>query len=107
MKKNERAVEDWKQAIQVATSTAVPTREGPHPKAKLNQSTRNFITDGAEMGHRHRLLYSSARNLAEFMCVKQLAFALLTGPGRDSGLPPQEVARVITCALRDGGVIHD
>jgi hypothetical protein len=107
VKKNEQAVEDWKQAIQVATSTTVPTRGGPHPKAKLNQRTRNFISEGATKGERHRLLYSAARNLAEFMSVKQLAFALLTEPGRDSGLPPLEVARVINCGLKDGGAIHD
>lgn len=72
--------------------------------ARLNALTLAFIKEGALTGDRHRLLYSAACNLAEFGCPADLAFALLTGPARDSGLTPSDVRRQINCGLNDGGL---
>ncbi|MCC7349409.1 MAG: hypothetical protein IT446_02470 [Phycisphaerales bacterium] len=72
--------------------------------ATLNRLTLNFIRDGAAQGDRHRLLYSAARNLAEFGCPPPLAHALLTEAALDTGLPPKEVHRQIECGLSDGGL---
>ena len=58
----------------------------------LNRLTLDLIRigDPIPVGDRHRLLYSAARNLAEFGCSTELARALLTDPGLDSSLPPFE-----------------
>jgi hypothetical protein len=53
------------------------------------------------VGDRHRLLYSAARNLGEFGCPHELAWALLSEAALDSGLPPREVRRQIECGLAD------
>jgi hypothetical protein len=70
--------------------------------ARLNQLTLAFIRDGAGQGDRHRLLYSAARNLAEFDCSRALAAALLNESALDSGLSPSDVRRQIECGLTDG-----
>jgi hypothetical protein len=62
-----------------------------------------FIRRGAAQGDRHRLLYSAARNLADLRCPADLAYALLTESALDSGLPPSDVRRQISCGLNDGG----
>jgi hypothetical protein len=82
-------------AAQVRT---MPRSDGAVPSA-LNRSTFDFIRNGADAGDRHRLLFSAAANLAEFGCPPDLAFALLTEAGLDSGLPPREVRRQIECGL--------
>lgn len=69
----------------------------------LNRLTLAFIRGGADVGDRHRLLYSAARNLGELGCPPPLAHALLTESGLDSGLPPAEVRRQIECGLKDAG----
>jgi len=76
----------------MAEGTAAPT---------LNRLTLAFIRDGADIGDRHRLLYSAARNLGEFECPPALAHALLTESALDSGLPPADVRRQIECGLKD------
>jgi hypothetical protein len=65
----------------------------------LNRQTLEFIRDGADIGDRHRLLFSAAANLAEFGCPPDLAHALLTEVALDSGLPPSDVRRQIECGL--------
>lgn len=70
--------------------------------ARLNALTGAFIREGATSGDRHRLLYSAACNLAEFQCPANLAYALLTPPGLDSGLSPSDVRRQIDCGMKDG-----
>ena len=85
------------------TDDGEPTANDDTEVARLNALTLSFITEGALSGDRHRLLYSAACNLAEFGCPADLAFALLTSPGRDSGLSPSDVRRQILCGLKDGG----
>jgi hypothetical protein len=46
------------------------------------------------------MLYSSARNLAEFRCPPRLAFALLMPAALDSGLAPKDAGRQIECGLK-------
>lgn len=70
-------------------------------RAKLNRRTLEFIRAGAAEGHRHRLLFSAARNLAEFGCPQALAHALLTDAALDCGLSPSDVRRQIECGLAD------
>jgi hypothetical protein len=67
--------------------------------ATLNRQTLDFIRDGANVGDRHRLLFSASANLAEFGCPPALAHALLTEPALDCGLSPSEVRRQIDCGL--------
>ena len=69
---------------------------------RLNRLTLDFIRDGADLGDRHRLLFSAAANLAEFACSFELAYALLAESALDSGLPPSEVRRQIECGLAHG-----
>ena len=99
---HEQAVIDWQTAVEAATATvcAVVRPVGTSPE-RLNRATRDFIINGTDPGDRHRLLYSSARNLGEFACSFELAFALLEPPARDSGLPPSDIRRQIECGLAD------
>lgn len=69
---------------------------------RLNRRTLDFIGGGADPGDRHRLLYSAARNLAEFDCPPKLAFALLMPAALDTGLAPADAARQVECGLKDG-----
>lgn len=96
------AVADWQQAAeQVAqAATARQERQATGDAAgRLNRSTLAFIRDGAATGDRHRLLFSSAANLAELACPPALAHELLTEPALDSGLSPSEARRQIDCGL--------
>ncbi len=99
---NDQAVADWQVAgRQVAEQIeAKATRCAANTEdAMLNRQTLEFIRDGADVGDRHRLLFSAAANLAEFGCSPALAVALLEEPGLDAGLPPREVRRQIECGL--------
>ena len=102
----ERAKADWSEAAelvrQASEAKATRTANG-NGKPTLNRQTFAFIRDGAGEGDRHRLLYSAARNLAEFGCPPALAHALLTEPGLDCGLAPKDVHRQIECGLKDQG----
>ena len=121
---NDKAADDWADAVthidkqaeavglkrrgnvgmaDLFTDDGEPTASDGTEVARLNALTMAFITEGALSGDRHRLLYSAACNLAEFGCPADLAFALLTSPGRDSGLSPSDVRRQILCGLQDGG----
>lgn len=100
---NERAAADWADAVSFMDKHAEVVSLKGSDDTRLNALTRVFINEGAMSGDRHRLLYSAARNLAEFGCPAALAHALLTPPGLDSGLPPLEVRRTIDCGLKDGG----
>jgi hypothetical protein len=63
----------------------------------VNKLTRAFLNGEAEVGDRHRLLYSASANLAELGCPLPAVRALLTEPALDLGLPPRDVARTIDC----------
>jgi hypothetical protein len=97
---NAKAVADWQAAAATVAEQrqAVATRRASGD-AKLNRTTLDFIRDGAMQGDRHRLLFSCAANLGEFGCPTELAMALLTEAGLDSGLSPSEVRRQILCGL--------
>ena len=100
----ERAKADWNDAAELVSkaNAAKVTRTGNgNGTPTLNRQTIAYIRDGASEGDRHRLLYSAARNLAEFGCPSALAHALLSEPGLDSGLAPKDVHRQIECGLSD------
>ena len=71
--------------------------------AKLNPTTRAVLVEGSFLGDRHRELFSAAANFAEFSSVEELAFALLTPCGLNSGLTASDVQRQIACGLQHGG----
>ena len=99
------AVADWQEAVMAVErkKTAIAERKQVASGApSLNCQTLRFIRHGADEGHRHRLLYSAARNLAEFGCRLDLAMALLWEAGLDSGLTPRDVRRQIECGLAAG-----
>jgi hypothetical protein len=99
-----QAVADWQAALQAVEREAEGKAERraalANGEPRLNRNTLDFIRDGAEVGDRHRLLFSAAANLAEFGCPPALAHALLTEAALDSGLPPNEVRRQIECGLK-------
>lgn len=97
---DEQAVADWLVACETATATAV-VRPAEMPPDRLNRSTREFLQRGADVGGRHRLLYSAARNLGEFGCSLELAIALLQPAACESGLSPSDIRRQIECGLDD------
>ena len=69
--------------------------------ATLNRTTMELIKGGdVAVGDRHRTIFSSAANLAEFGCPPRLASALLTNAGLELGLKPSDVRRQIECGLR-------
>ena len=101
---NEQASTDWREAghnIERATEAKAERRAAGMPP-RLNRLTleviRNIETIAA--GDRHRVLFTSAANLAEFGCPPELAHALLTEAGLDSGLSPSDVRRQIECGLK-------
>jgi len=98
------AVDDWQRAaLAVKQETeAASQRRQAIGGATLNRATLEFIRDGADVGDRHRMLYSAAANLAEFGCPAALAHALLTEAALDCGLAPTEVRRQIECGLSSG-----
>jgi hypothetical protein len=95
------AIADW-QAAAGAVKKQQDNKQVALGDAHLNRLTLQFIRDGAQPGDRHRLLFSAAANLGEFGCPAELAHALLTEAGLDSGLPPREVYRQINCGLVHG-----
>lgn len=103
---SKQAESDWQKVaerVRQETAALKERRANGDGHASLNRQTLEFIRDGASIGDRHRLLFSSAANLAEFDCPPSLAHALLTESGRDSGLPPSEVRRQIDCGLNGTG----
>ena len=82
-------------------------RIGDGPR-RLNALTLDFIrSGGTSNGERHTRLFQAAANLAELGAGLELAEALLTESGLDSGLSPSEVARQIKSGIehvqRKGG----
>ena len=99
---SQQAITDWDNAtlafqMQEAAAKAIHRRSVD--PCKLNRTTLQFIREGAAIGDRHRGLFSAAANLAELGCSFRLAWALLSEPALDSGLPPSEVRRQIKCGL--------
>lgn len=99
-----QAVSDWQEAQRRAAqqAEAKTERRAAGMSPRLNRATRNIIANVEPIasGDRHRLLFSAAANLAEFGCPAELAHALLTEAGLDSGLSPSEVRRQIDCGLK-------
>jgi hypothetical protein len=92
---------DWQEAARAVREQVEGKARGRSHDgaARLNRQTLAFIHDGADVGDRHRLLYSAAKNLGEFGCAFDLAWALLSEAALDSGLQPKEVRRQIECGL--------
>ena len=100
--RSDQGAADWLAAGQQVEREVQAGRErraADRGAAKLNRQTLDFIREGVGTGDRHRLLFSSAANLAEFGCPPALAHALLTDAGLDNGLPPRDVQRQIDCGL--------
>jgi hypothetical protein len=100
---SDRAQADWAEAatrVQRAAELKIQRQLAGQGTPSLNRTTLEFIRNGAEVGDRHRLLFSAAANLAEFGCTPELAHALLTEAALDSGLTPSEVRRQIDCGLQ-------
>ena len=102
---NSEAADCWREIVKLVDDdkTASTERRSSNGAAKLNPTTRAVLVEGSFVGDRHRELFSSAANLAEFSTVEELAFALLTPCGLNSGLSPSDVQRQIACGLKHGG----
>tara|TARA_R110000868_G_scaffold117180_2_gene311501 strand:+ start:2304 stop:3281 length:978 start_codon:yes stop_codon:yes gene_type:complete len=103
---SQEAAECWAEVCRLADDDATATTErraSGSKSGKLNPTTRAVLTDGSFIGDRHRELFSAAANFGEFSSVEELAFAILTPAGLNSGLTASEVQRQISCGLRHGG----
>lgn len=93
------AVRDWERA----TAVGVQSKRPAAPTGRLNRHTVELIRGKVPpQGDRHRLLFSAAADLAEKGTPEHVVFELLTEPGLDSGLPPSEVRRQISCGFAHG-----
>jgi hypothetical protein len=106
---NSEAADVWREIVKlVDDDKAASTERRPsNGAAKLNPTTRAVLVEGSFVGDRHRELFSSAANLAEFGSVQELAFALLTPCGLNSGMTRSDVQRQIECGLKHGGRSHE
>jgi hypothetical protein len=102
-----QAAGDWNEAAKsvehanAQRSARRTTAAGRGAGHRLQRETLDFIRAGAPDGERAVRLFRAAANLREFSCPSELAHALLTNAGLDSGLPPSEVKRQI-----DSGLAH-
>lgn len=102
---NAEAAECWREVVKLVDQMNAEDlqRRSTNGPAKLNPTTRAVLLEGSFVGGRHRELFSSAANLAEFGSVEELVYALLTPCGLNSGLSLSEVQRQIACGLKHGG----
>ncbi len=102
---NSEAAECWREIVKLVDEehSATTERRSSNGAAKLNPTTRAVLIEGSFVGDRHRELFSSAANLAEFGSVEELAIALLMPCGLNSGLTRSDVQRQIECGLKHGG----
>ena len=102
---NSEAAECWREIVKLVDDEHSATTEcrSSNGAAKLNPTTRAVLVEGSLVGDRHRELFSSAANLAEFGSVEELAIALLMPCGLNSGLTRSDVQRQIECGLKHGG----
>ena len=102
----DRAAELWAkcadEARQAIEANAQRKADG-NGTATLNRATLAFIRDGAAEGDRHRMMFSSSKNLGELGASFELTYGLLAESGLDSGLSPSEVERQIRCGLAAAG----
>ncbi len=105
---NSEAADCWREIVKLVDddNAASKERRSSNGAAKLNPTTRAVLTEGSFVGDRHRELFSAAANLAEFGSIDELAFALLTPCGLNSGLTRSDVQRQIECGLKHGGRSH-
>jgi hypothetical protein len=99
-----QAAADWREAAEaVARETAARVKRQRTPgEARLNRGTWEYLCRGAEVGDRHRLIYSAAANMAEFPDLQSLVRALLAERGLDDGLALGDALRAIENGLRRG-----
>lgn len=100
------AADCWAESCRLVDDDQTATKErraSGSKSGKLNPTTRAVLADGSFIGDRHRELFSAAANFGEFTTVEELAFAILTPAGLNSGLTTSEVQRQISCGLRHGG----
>ena len=93
---------DWN-AAELATARAAADRavrrESHSPDGRAPRCVLDLIRFGVPEGERHATLFRAAAWLAEQGSPPALVAALLTGPGRDIGLSPANVARQIQCGI--------
>src|SRR5262245_18408805 len=98
---------DWSEAAelvrQATEAKATRTTNGKGPT--LKRLTLDFVCGGASEGDLHQLLYSAARNLAEFGCPPGLAHALLTETALDCGLATRYAHRQLECGSSDQALL--
>ncbi len=90
---------EWR-AAETTLATMNVGRAAMHPSsggtARLTRLTKAILRgEYLDEGSRHRHLYSAAANLGECGASLELALALLTDVGRESGLRPSDVAKQI------------
>jgi len=101
-----QAETDWQEATRRVVAQAEASIERrANGIVRLNRQTLDVIrnVEPIAAGDRHRLLFSSAANLAEFGCPAELVHALLSEAGLDAGLSPSEVRRQVDCGMRHRG----
>lgn len=95
---------DW-QAAEQETARAAEARTARRgecattPDARAPRYFLDLLRFGADEGQRHQTLFRCAAWLTEQGAPPALCVALLTEPGRDVGLPPQDVDRQIACGI--------
>jgi hypothetical protein len=109
-----RLLDDWRDAASEVQRRDVELRdhraERANGAAKINPLTWALIREPESIelgggGHdgtfqgRHKAIFSAAANLMEFGSIEALIHGLLHGPGRDTGLAPDDVARQIRCGI--------
>jgi hypothetical protein len=116
-----RLLDDWRAAaldVQRLDAALKDRRTARHNGcAKINPLTWTLIRepesierggsgrDGTFQG-RHKAVFSSAANLMEFGTIEALIHGILFGPGRDTGLEPDDVARQIVCGINHSRPPH-
>ena len=109
-----RLLDDWQTAEQEVNhlDTEMRDRQASRPNgaARINPLTWALIREpeSIEQGGsgrestfqgRHKAIFSAAANLAEFGTLESLIHGVLFGPGRDTGLKPEEVTRQIASGI--------
>jgi hypothetical protein len=106
-----KLADDWHNAErvtarQIETRTATRREFAGSSDARAPRYLVEFLRFGVDVGERHTTLFRSAAWLAEQGAPPSLVAALLTEPGRDAGLTPNDVRRQIECGIRHARKQH-
>jgi hypothetical protein len=100
-----RLAADWQAAEEVVRRDAerqAVIRDGTvsQTASRAPKWFLDFLRFGVEVGERHKTLFRCAAWLTEQGAPPSLCHALLTEPGYDVGLTPQDVERQIQCGIK-------